>query len=234
MTQRVVSRFKHLAEFGRGAAAALIVAALTSAPALASDCLPNMSTRLTSLPPAPAATPAAEPTPRVAKAKSSHRKPVKRHRRVGTVKHAVAHHRAPVRMAARPSAAPLPIAQLRPLPATDASANAPAICATTPIPTVAVILPMVTPSGPIPQLLAAFTPEETARVGDGEDAGAVAADDEFAVISPGDGPYIGPIGGGGVGGVGGGGVPEPATWALMVAGFGLSGAALRRARRRGV
>lgn len=27
-------------------------------------------------------------------------------------------------------------------------------------------------------------------------------------------------------------VPEPATWAMMIAGFGLAGAALRSARRR--
>ena len=31
-----------------------------------------------------------------------------------------------------------------------------------------------------------------------------------------------------------GSVPEPATWALMIAGFGLAGAALRRERRRAV
>jgi hypothetical protein len=29
-------------------------------------------------------------------------------------------------------------------------------------------------------------------------------------------------------GVGAGGVPEPASWALMIGGFGLAGAALRR------
>ena len=34
----------------------------------------------------------------------------------------------------------------------------------------------------------------------------------------------------GLGGVVGGGVPEPATWAMMIAGFGLTGVALRRRR----
>ena len=33
--------------------------------------------------------------------------------------------------------------------------------------------------------------------------------------------------GGGGGGGGGGGVPEPATWALMIAGFGIAGLAIR-------
>ena len=33
-------------------------------------------------------------------------------------------------------------------------------------------------------------------------------------------------------GPGGGAVPEPASWALMIAGFGLTGAALRKANRR--
>ncbi|MBP7701996.1 MAG: PEPxxWA-CTERM sorting domain-containing protein [Phenylobacterium sp.] len=43
-------------------------------------------------------------------------------------------------------------------------------------------------------------------------------------------PGGGDLGGGGGGG-GGGGVPEPATWALMIGGFGLAGAGLRRQRR---
>jgi uncharacterized repeat protein (TIGR03803 family) len=38
-------------------------------------------------------------------------------------------------------------------------------------------------------------------------------------------------GGGGGGGGGGGAVPEPASWAMLIAGFGLSGAAMRRRRR---
>ena len=32
-------------------------------------------------------------------------------------------------------------------------------------------------------------------------------------------------------GAGNGGVPEPATWAMMIAGFGLAGAAMRRRER---
>ena len=34
----------------------------------------------------------------------------------------------------------------------------------------------------------------------------------------------------GLGGVVGGGVPEPATWAMMITGFGLIGMAMRRRR----
>jgi hypothetical protein len=41
-------------------------------------------------------------------------------------------------------------------------------------------------------------------------------------------------GGGGGGGGGGGVVPEPGTWAMLIAGFGLVGAAARRRRRQSV
>ncbi len=59
-------------------------------------------------------------------------------------------------------------------------------------------------------------------------------------VPPGGGgaPGGGPGGGGGAGGGSGGGtppapgVPEPAAWAMMIAGFGLIGAALRRRRRQ--
>ncbi|OYU15929.1 MAG: hypothetical protein CFE37_03605 [Alphaproteobacteria bacterium PA4] len=37
----------------------------------------------------------------------------------------------------------------------------------------------------------------------------------------------------GGGGGGGGGVPEPASWAMLIAGFGLTGAAMRRRRGAG-
>jgi len=54
------------------------------------------------------------------------------------------------------------------------------------------------------------------------------ADPGFAARNPSSGPFSSLLSSGLT--VTGGGVPEPATWAMMIGGFGLAGAALRRRR----